>query len=255
MPAVLPAIIGGTGLANFPEFEVTEQVVAETHWGLPSGPVCIGQLAGQPALFLSRHGINADIPPHRVNYRANIAALVELGATHVFAYNAVGGIDSAMPAGSLVVPQQIIDYTWGREHTYSDGGAAELCHVDFSMPYDESLRNILLTAAKKCGHDIVGYGVYGATQGPRLESAAEILRLEGDGCHLVGMTGMPEAALAREKALPYACLALVVNPAAGKSTQHITLTDIRRVMASSLPKVHAVLAEACAGVRYSAAAQ
>lgn len=241
----LPAIIGGSGLLTLAGFESVEQHDIATRWGKPSCPVTRGRLAGVDILFLPRHGERHRIPPHQVNYRANIAALVELGASHVFAFNAVGGIDPALAPGSLVVPDDLIDYTWGRGHTYSDSAVAPLHHVDFTQPYDESIRQMLITAATSTGTPIHVGAVYAATQGPRLESAAEIRRLMRDGCGVVGMTGMPEAGLAREKRLPYACLALVVNPAAGTSARIITMADIEQVLVAGIPVVSRLLQVAC----------
>ncbi|MBV1931016.1 MAG: S-methyl-5'-thioinosine phosphorylase [Porticoccaceae bacterium] len=241
----MPAIIGGSGLQAMPGLDITERVDIDTAWGKPSSLITVGQLGGQKVLFLARHSDEHGIPPHKVNYRANIAALAELGASCIFAFNAVGGINDGLGAGSLVVPQQIVDYTWGREHTYSDSSDVALNYVDFTEPYDAELRTALIDAAVQSGCDIARQGVYGATQGPRLESAAEITRMERDGCDIVGMTGMPEAGLAREKNLPYACLALVVNPAAGKSGRLISFEEITQVMAERMPLVNTVLAEAC----------
>lgn len=242
----LPAIIGGSGLLSLADFEPVGQYAIDTAWGRPSCPVARGRLAGVDILFLPRHGERHQIPPHRVNYRANIAALVALGASHVFAFNAVGGIDPALAPGALVVPDQLIDYTWGREHTYADSALAPLQHVDFTQPYHETTRQALIAAALSSGIPVHRNGVYAATQGPRLESAAEIRRLRRDGCDLVGMTGMPEAGLAREKKLPYACLALVVNAAAGTSAREITLADIEAVMAAGVPHACRILKVACA---------
>ncbi len=241
----LPAIIGGSGLQELSGFEISERLELETPWGKPSSSITVGQLEGKKTLFLARHSDQHGIPPHKVNYRANIAALKELGATCIVAFNAVGGISTNLNAGRLVVPHQIIDYTWGREHTYSDNVNVPLHYVDFTQPYDGSLRKALLETAKKCGCDIAEQAVYGATQGPRLESAAEILRMERDGCDIVGMTGMPEAGLAREKNLPYACLALVVNPAAGKTDRLISFDEITQVMAERIPLINTILAEVC----------
>lgn len=242
----LPAIIGGSGLQQLPGLEVLERIDRQTPWGKLSSPVTIGRLGGRKILFIARHGDNHGIAPHRVNYRANIAALAELGATAVLAFNAVGGIGPGLGAGCLVIPDQIIDYTWGREHTYSDSTDVSLQYVDFTEPYDKQLRQALVDAAIGRNQPVQNGGVYGATQGPRLESAAEILRMERDGCDIVGMTGMPEAGLAREKGLPYACLALVVNPAAGKSEALITMEDIAGVMERGIPVVASILADVCA---------
>ncbi len=241
----LPGIIGGSGLQQLPGLEVLERIDRETTWGKPSSPVTVGRLGGRKILFIARHSDAHGIPPHRVNYRANIAALSDLGATCILAFNAVGGISANLRAGSLVVPDQIIDYTWGREHTYSDSTAVPLQYVDFTVPYDEEVRQALVASALGRGEPVKNGGVYGATQGPRLESAAEILRMERDGCDIVGMTGMPEAGLAREKGLPYACLALVVNPAAGKTEAPITMEAIAGVMAQRIPVAAAILADAC----------
>ncbi len=242
----LPAIIAGSGLLAMPGLKITEPLSLDTPWGSPSGPVYRGQLRGVEVLFMARHGDSHSIPPHTINYRANIAALAQLGATHLLAYNAVGGIGGACGAGSLVVADQIIDYTWGREHTYYEGGEAGVEHVDFTSPYDEALRQVLMAAAAQAGVSIVKQGVYGATQGPRLESAAEIQRMQRDGCDIVGMTGMPEAALAREKSLPYANISLVVNPAAGIGNGDITMADIEAVIATGMPDVCDILSRACA---------
>ena len=241
----LPAIIGGSGLQAMPGLDIIERVDIDTAWGKPSSLITLGRLGGQKVLFLARHSDEHGIPPHKVNYRANIAALAELGASCIFAFTAVGGISEDLCAGSLVVPHQIIDYTWGREHTYSDSIDVTLNYVDFTEPYDSELRAALIDTAAQSGCDIARQSVYGATQGPRLESAAEIIRMERDGCDIVGMTGMPEAGLAREKNLPYACLALVVNPAAGKSGRLISFEEITQVMAERMPLVNTILAEVC----------
>ncbi|PAU87282.1 S-methyl-5'-thioadenosine phosphorylase [Pseudomonas sp. WN033] len=236
------AIIGGTGLTRLPELQVTGRESLETPFGSPSAELVRGLLAGREVLFLARHGDPHRIPPHRVNYRANLWALREAGAATVVAVNAVGGIDAGLPPGHFCVPDDVIDYTWGRASTFFEDDLEQVTHIDFTQPYDESLRQKLLAvlAAKAYGHS--SGGVYGAAQGPRLESAAEIRRMERDGCAIVGMTGMPEAALARELELPYACLALVVNPAAGKARGPIRMEDIEAVMAAGMARVGAVLA-------------
>ncbi len=242
---VTPAIIAGSGLLSFPGLHIDETLLVDTPWGRPSGPVYRGRLNGVDVLFMTRHGDSHTIAPHKVNYRANIAALVQNGATHLLAYNAVGGISADYDAGKLAVADQIIDYTWGREHTFYDSEAAGLEYIDFTSPYDNTLRQVLLAAADNSGVTILRQGIYGATQGPRLESAAEIKRMERDGCDIVGMTGMPEAALAREKDLSYASLSLVVNPAAGKSGGQISMEDIERVLAEKLPVVCDIFSRAC----------
>ena len=228
------ALIGGSGLTELDGLELSESLVVSTPYGAPSAPLLKGRYAGRDVLFLARHGHPHRIPPHQVNYRANLWALREAGARAVIAVNAVGGIHPAMGSGHLCVPHQLIDYTWGRASTFFEGELEHVTHIDFSHPYDESLREQLCQALRQCGH--------ACTQGPRLETAAEITRLERDGCDIVGMTGMPEAALARELELPYACLALVVNPAAGKSTQLISMADIESELGRGMGRVRSVLA-------------
>jgi len=242
------AIIGGTGLTEFEELDIIQRhSQLETDLGAPSSDIVEGILNGTRLLFLARHGHPHAVAPHKINYRANLLALQQLGAENIVAVNAVGGIHANAIAGHISVPHQIIDYTQGRENTFFDGCYKPLDHIDFSHPYDESLRHKLtgILAQRSLSHGYSGFGVYGATQGPRLESIAEIKRLENDGCDLVGMTGMPEAALARELAIPYASLCLVVNPAAGKSDELITMDDIRAVIHSGMEEVKLVLSVLC----------
>jgi len=241
------AIIGGTGLTELPGLTLHEAVPAQTPFGPPSADILRGRYAGREVLFLARHGHPHRIPPHQVNYRANLWALRQAGAEAIVAVNAVGGIHSAMGAGHLCVPHQLIDYTYGRAHSFFEGDIEHVTHVDFSYPYDEALRQRLIAALAAEGVLFSSHGVYGCTQGPRLETVAEIARMERDGCDIVGMTGMPEAVLARELELPYACLALVVNPAAGKSTGIITMAEIEAALAEGIGRVRAVLARALAG--------
>lgn len=210
------AIIGGTGAELFPGRGNAESLQADNRWGEPSAPVERWIVGKQTVLFLARHGRDGGIAPHRVNYRANVRALRDLGAERILALNAVGGI--GVPAGALVIPDQLIDYTWGREHSYCDGSNGPLKHIEFTEPYSGNLREKLLSAARRAAVPVVAGGVCGVTQGPRLETAAEIERLARDGCDLVGMTSMPEAALAAELGIDYACLALVVNAAAGRGS-------------------------------------
>ncbi|MBB3101744.1 S-methyl-5'-thioinosine phosphorylase [Azomonas macrocytogenes] len=241
------AIIGGTGLTELNGLSLRDAFFQETPYGPPSANILRGEYAGHEVLFLARHGHPHRIPPHQVNYRANLWALKQAGAQAVLAVNAVGGIHAAMGAGHFCVPHQLIDYTYGREHTFFAGDLEHVTHIDFSYPYDEALRKYLIAALAAEGYDFSGHGVYGCTQGPRLETAAEVVRLERDGCDIVGMTGMPEAALARELELPYACLALVVNPAAGKATGVITMAEIEAALAEGIGKARKVLARVLAG--------
>ncbi|MEO7916005.1 MAG: S-methyl-5'-thioinosine phosphorylase [Dokdonella sp.] len=209
------AIIGGSGLYQFKGLEDIERHVMDTPFGKPSGDIVTGLFAGKRLAFLARHGESHSVPPHRVNYRANVWALHQLGAQSVIGVNAVGGIRDDMGPRAVVVPDQIIDYTHGRLSSYCDVDGAKVEHIDFSYPYTSDLREELVAAAGRAGIECVDGGCYGATQGPRLETVAEITRMRRDGCDLVGMTGMPEAGLARELGVRYACLALVANWAAG----------------------------------------
>jgi 5'-methylthioinosine phosphorylase len=227
------AVIGGTGLYKLAALENEQSIEGDTLYGKPSAPVRVGKIAGKRVAFLARHGEGHSVPPHRINYRANLRCLADLGATRVLAINAVGGITEKFGPRVIAVPDQIIDYTWGRISTICEEPGTPVLHVDFGDPYSESLRRAVLNAAGKAGVALVDGGCYGATQGPRLESRAEIARLRRDGCDLVGMTGMPEAGLAREMGLDYACLALVANWAAGcggaaeaGATEEITLEEV-----------------------------
>ncbi|HET8940699.1 MAG TPA: S-methyl-5'-thioinosine phosphorylase [Rudaea sp.] len=241
------AIVGGTGLYKFPALESVKRQSVTTPFGDPSGPVVTGTLDGRRVAFLARHGEDHGILPHRVNYRANLWALHHLGARRVIGVNAVGGIRDDMAPRVIAAPDQIIDYTHGRIDSFCDVAGAKVEHVDFTEPYSSPLRRCILAAASRAGIDIVDGGCYGATQGPRLETRAEIARMRRDGCDLVGMTGMPEAALARELGMDYACLALVANWAAGcGSESSISLEEIfanlEAVTAHVLPIVVALLA-------------
>lgn len=235
------AIVGGTGLTELAGLELTETRELETPYGAPSAPLEFGRFGQQEVVFLARHGKGHTVPPHQVNYRANIHALKQVGVEDIIAINAVGGINPAMGAESLVIPDQIIDYTWGREFTFADRG--NVIHVDFSYPYTQRLREGLLAAATSLAIPVHDGGVYGATQGPRLESVAEINRLDRDGCDIVGMTGMPEASLAREAELNYACLSLVVNMAAGRSDGIITMEEIELAIKNGMGNVRSILAQ------------
>ncbi len=213
-------IIGGTGFASMKQLEILHREVVNTPYGEASAPLTHGRLGDLELLFLPRHGSGHNIPPHRINYRANIWAMKELGVEQVIGFATVGGI--TQPPLAMVIPDQLIDYSWGREQTFFDGENGQVSHVDFTTPFCGELRKILTNAALDAGIDIVTEGVYGVTQGPRLETAAEINRLHADGCDIVGMTALPEAALAREKGLCYATCAIVVNWAAGKGDEAIT---------------------------------
>ena len=221
------AIIGGSGLTQLANLDVSRREVVRTPYGDPSGAITFGTIRGEPVAFLARHGYGHTIPPHRVNYRANMWAIAQQPVKYVVSVASVGGIRQDLSPGTLAIPDQIIDYTHGREFTYFHGTDRAVVHVDFTQPYCEALRERLLAAAHAAEEPIVAGGTYAATQGPRLESAAEINRLAGDGADMVGMTGMPEAALARELDLEYACIALVANWAAGCGDEaEISLPEI-----------------------------
>jgi 5'-methylthioadenosine phosphorylase len=237
------AILGGSGLTQFSALADTRHIAARTAFGEPSGPLTLGRIGGREVMFLARHGEAHSIPPHQVNYRANIQALKDAGASRIAAVATVGGIRREFGPGVLVLPDQIIDYTWGRASTFFEGPGAKVTHVDFTRPYSSALRKGILAAASACGEAIADGGCYGATQGPRLETAAEIARMERDGADLVGMTAMPEAALAREAGLEYAAIAVVANHAAGKgdSAHEISLSAIEAVVQQAMQRVRRIL--------------
>ena len=221
------AVIGGTGVYKLAQLDDVQTHEVQTRFGSPSGPVRVGTLLGHRVAFLARHGEGHSLPPHRINYRANLAALQQIGAQRVLALNTVGGITEGYGPRVLACPDQLIDYTWGRISTICEEEGSEVVHVDFGHPYSPLFRGKVLAAAKVTGAKVVDGGCYGATQGPRLETIAEIARLRRDGCDLVGMTGMPEAGLARELGLDYACLAIVANWAAGcGDAREITLAEV-----------------------------
>lgn len=242
------AIIGGSGLTEFEELDIIQRHIPSSFdaislLGLPSSEIVEGSLGGVRLLFLARHGLPNIVPPHKINYRANLLALQQLGATHIIAVNAVGGIHPDAITGHISVPDQIIDYTYGREHTFFDGIFKPLDYIDFTHPYDEGLRLVLIEglAQQALRQGYSAFGTYGATQGPRLETLAEINRLEKDGCDLVGMTGMPEAALARELDIPYASICLTVNVAAGKSDKMATIEEIHEVLDTGMGEIKTLL--------------
>ena len=228
------AIIGGSGLSQFPGLEETRRESVHTPYGEPSSRLTLGTILGRRIVFLARHGDAHTIAPHEINYRANLWALREHEVEGIVAVVSVGGIRSDLTPGTIVLPDQILDYTWGRKSTYFEGDVP-VTHIDFTEPYSQDLRLRLLAAAKTCGEPVRDRAVYATTQGPRLETAAEIDRLERDGADMVGMTGMPEAALARELQLPYAAIAVVVNHAAGRGDSRASI---------SLPRIEEVLGEA-----------
>ncbi|MCI4567425.1 S-methyl-5'-thioinosine phosphorylase [Lysobacter sp. CFH 32150] len=248
MDDIALAVIGGTGVYKLAALEQVESHLPETRYGFPSGPVRVGMLAGKRVAFLARHGEGHSVPPHKVNYRANLVALQMVGASRVLALNTIGGITEAYGPRVLACPDQLIDYTWGRVSTLSEEEGSEVLHVDFGDPYTPALRAQILAAAQRAQVAVVNGGCYGATQGPRLETKAEIARMKRDGCDLVGMTGMPEAGLARELGLSYACLGIVANWAAGcgdsaEITMEEVLANVDAASAGLLPLLQELLAD------------
>ena len=237
------AIIGGTGLTELTNLEITHRQVIRTPFGEPSGAFTFGKIQDQAVIFLARHGYAHTIPPHEVNYRANLWALRSQDVTHVVSVASVGGIAPELTPGRIVIPDQVIDYTHGRKHTYFEGRDRPVVHMDFTEPYCEGMRQNCMRAAREAKEQCVEEGVYAAVQGPRLETAAEINRLERDGAAMVGMTGMPEAALAKELGLCYAALAVVVNPAAGRGTSlhAIHYEEVAQTLKDSMLRIRHIL--------------
>lgn len=243
-PEVLLAIIGGSGLYQLEGLSSCEHLPVSTPFGEVTD-LQLGEWRDQAVVFLPRHGREHRLPPHQINYRANIWALKSLGVRRIIAVNAVGSMQLEMPPGALVVPDQLIDYTYGRAHTFADTFEDGMLHVDFSEPFTPELTQVLAQALERCGAVSRRGGVYACTQGPRLETAAEIRRLKQDGCDLVGMTAMPEAALARELSMQYASLCSVVNWAAGCSDEVISMAAIQQVLADNLQQIQQVLRASC----------
>lgn len=234
------AIIGGSGMTRLSCLEISHRQIVRTPYGEPSGPLTFGKIQNHEIVFLARHGHGHTIPPHAVNYQANLWALHSFKPKRVIAVVSVGGIRTDLSPGKIVLPDQIIDYTYGRKFTYFDNTDRPITYTDFTHPFCSETRSHLLTAAKQANEDIIDGGVYAVTQGPRLETAAEVNRLEQDGADMIGMTGMPEAVLARELGLSYAAIAAVANYAAGRGTS---------AQAIPLEEVYAVLEKAMEGVR------
>jgi 5'-methylthioinosine phosphorylase len=235
------AIIGGSGLTQLDGLEIIDEINPDTIWGKPSAAITIGKFNDSEILFLPRHGNPHTIPPHKINYRANIQALKDAGVSEIIAVNAVGGITQEMTPCRIVIPDQLIDYTHGRIDTFHEENLTEVVHIDFTAPYSELLSNQLIKAANENKIDVYPKGTYAVTQGPRLETAAEINKYERDGCDIVGMTSMPEASLARELEMEYACVSLVVNWAAGKTDEIITMKIIENNLNEGIGKVHELL--------------
>lgn len=237
------AIIGGSGLTTLSNLDVSHREVVRTPYGEPSGALVFGQICGHAAVFLPRHGYGHTIAPHMVNYRANIWALQQAGVSGIISVASVGSIRADLDPGDLIIPDQIIDYTWGRQSTFFDGPGTPVRHVDFTLPYDADLSRRLIASAKKLAIELHVGGIYAATQGPRLETAAEINRYQNDGADVVGMTGMPEAVLAREMEIPYAAINLVANHAAGRgsSQEGIHFESLEQVLREAMGRVRSII--------------
>lgn len=240
-------IIGGSGLTQLANLGVSHREIIRTAYGEPSGPFTFGRIGCQEVVFIARHGYGHTIPPHLVNYRANLSALHSIGVSQIISVASVGGIHPDMAPGTLIVPHQMIDYTWGREMTFQSGTDGPVKHIDFTEPYTENVRQILLNAARQTREPVINGGIYAATQGPRLETVAEINRLSQDGADIVGMTGMPEAGLAKELELPYAALCVVANWAAGRgdSTHGIQFDHLESMLHTSMDRVRRLIAYLC----------
>jgi 5'-methylthioadenosine phosphorylase len=236
---------GGSGLTQLANLAITHRQIVRTPYGEPSGPLTFGRIGANEVAFLARHGYGHTLAPHEINYRANIWALHAKGVKRIIAVCTVGGIDPALASGAIALPDQIIDYTWGRPSTYFEGAEQPVTHIDFTYPFCEETRAMALAAAHDAGVAMIERGTYGAVQGPRLETKAEIDRLERDGATMVGMTVMPEAALARELQISYAALAVCVNAAAGRgeSLRRVSLDDIARIVDTSMEKVRLIVAK------------
>jgi 5'-methylthioinosine phosphorylase len=246
------AIIGGSGLSSLTAMQVYDSEWPGTPYGEPNAPLQHTRLGGEMVIFFARHGEGGAFAPHRVNYRANLTALKQAGIKKVIAVNVVGGITEEMKTGTICIPDQLIDYTFGRADTFFDGSNNKpIKHIDFAQPFNADVCQQLLAAAQTLELPVVEGGVYGCTQGPRLETAAEINRMERDGCDVVGMTAMPEAVLAMELGLEYASVCVVVNRASGRSDKPLSLSEIRMQLAETMPKVEKLLRVAVQGLTTS----
>jgi 5'-methylthioinosine phosphorylase len=232
-------LIGGTGLDHFGEAVRSHEIVSA--FGRPSASLAEYRIGNLQVFFLPRHGEQHQFPPHAVNYAANVDAFRQLEVEGIVAVNAVGGISNAYPPGALSFPDQLIDYTWGRAHTLSMAAGDELLHIEFAEPFEGRVRQALIKAAVTAGINAIDGGCVGVSQGPRLETAAEIRRFSQDGCDLVGMTSMPEAALAREAGLDYACLCVTANWAAGLEQEPVTMAAIEATLAQAMIRVRKLL--------------
>ena len=233
-------VIAGTGFYSLDALDAPEHVVVQTSFG--QARAVVGGLHGRRTVFLARHGSDHSVPPHMVNYRANVQALIDLGVSQVLAVNVVGGI--GLDSGALSVVDDFLDFTKARPVTFFDGTSPEgVVHTDMTEPYDADLRQVLLASAAHLGIAVENHGIYAAFEGPRFETRAEIRMAQAMGATVVGMTGVPEVVLAKEKGLPYASLCLVANPAAGQGPE-ISIDDVMAVVAAGAETVGLILVEA-----------
>ena len=245
----LYAVIGGSGLYGLDDgFRLEQSLTPDTPYGKPSAPLVTGWWQDKRVVFLARHGQSHSVAPHLINYRANLWALHQAGVSHIIAVNAVGGITAELAPQTIALPDQIIDYSSGREQSFLDGGHLALDHIDFTFPYSQEIRANLIKAAKAQGIHLIDTGTYGCTNGPRLETKAEVVKLKQDGCTMVGMTGMPEAALARELKIEYASIALVVNWCAGIDDSIVSMDEIKLALTQGMDTVKKLICATLAQV-------
>ena len=233
MPKI--GVIGGSGLYQIPGLMIKEYINLTTPFGSPSDTYMIGVLSGKEIVFLPRHGLKHHIPPHRINYRANIWGFKELGVEQIISVSAAGGIGFDIRPGMIIIPDQILDMTNGRDSTFYDGD--EVVHIDFTEPYCPELRDALFRGGEHSGIELRNSGIYVCMNGPRLETKAEIKMFLNMGVDIVGMTAMPEAALAREAEVCLAGVVVVTNYAAGIANKRLTTTEVKETMREAITRV------------------
>lgn len=232
-------IIGGSGLYEIDGFDFVEEIAVETVYGKPSGSYRVYRNKNILFYFLNRHGAGHSLPPHRVNYRANIEGFCQLGIENIVSVTATGGINSAYRPGEIILPDDGIDLTSGRAHTFFDGDTVH--HIDITEPFCPRLRGVLENSAESADVDIETSGTYICTNGPRLETRGEIKAFDRLGADLVGMTLFPECALARERQLCYANLSVITNYAAGISTKKLTTNEVIEEMGRAVENIKNII--------------
>lgn len=234
-------IIAGSGIQELGCEDIIATQKVETPYGPPSDLYRICNISGTEVIFLPRHGIPHHIPPHKINYRANLWGFSSLGVKEIISINAVGGINEGLSPGDIVLPDQVIDLTHGRENTFFD--KEEVVHIDFTEPFCNSLREMFCCAGEKAGIPLIRSGTYVCTNGPRLETKAEIQYFSRIGADIVGMTLMPEASLARELEICFASISVITNYAAGISKNKLTTTEVVETMRASIEKIRTLIRE------------